>query len=104
MKLFVDDERKAPIGWQVARNINGAIRAIEQMGHIITDISLDHDNGLHDESFQAVARYIVLFYKDSQTQPTITIHSANPVGRDKLLSIFRSNLSAYPIDYNTLLA
>lgn len=99
MKLYIDDIRPGPEGWQQARNITDAIKTIARFGHEITEISLDHDISLavsisgeyrpfpSDETFQAVAYYILAFYNGlAQTtiKPQITIHTANPVGGKEL--------------------
>lgn len=101
MKLYVDDIRPAPEGWQQARTVTDAIKTIARFGHEITDISLDHDislpvsvNGEYrpfpsPETFQAVAYYIVERWTDRPVtqHPRITIHTANPVGGVELVKI-----------------
>lgn len=98
LRLYVDDIRNAPDdSWTVARTVNSAISFIERFGEEITHISLDHDISHQvavgkcsrpypcDETFQAVARYIEVYYslhKESGASHTvkITIHTANPNG------------------------
>ena len=72
--------------------MNSAISFIERFGEEIIEISLDHDishqvavGGLSrpypcDETFQAVARYIVQYYRGKKRLPAIIVHTANPVG------------------------
>jgi len=103
MKLYVDDIRNAPNGdWHVARTVNEAIRAIAS--RLFSEISLDHDishqvtvNELSrpypcDETFQAVTYFIGEKYTKNRQNPipVITIHSANPVGADKMKDILAS--------------
>ena len=95
MKLYIDDIRPAPEGWQQARTVTDAIKTIARFGGEITDISFDHDislpvsvNGEYrpfpsPETFQAVAYYIVQFYGMAD-KPNIIIHTANPVGGREL--------------------
>lgn len=100
MKLFVDDVRKAPEGWTLARTAEEAIRLIARQK--VDEISLDHDAGsedrIADATFQPVAYFIgEKFYTvkkvDMHSQeshpmmitrpflyPKITIHSLNQVG------------------------
>lgn len=85
MKLFVDDYRKSPDGWHLAKTITEAIRLLS--GIIYWDaISLDHDiiyrEGKHafsEETFATVARYIALLPKD-RLPKIVYIHTANPRG------------------------
>jgi hypothetical protein len=104
MKLYIDDIRPAPEGWMQARNVTDAIKTIARFGVEITDISLDHDISLSvsvsgeyrpfpsDETFQAVAYYIIAFYKNLLVQkPSITIHTANPVGGKELELLLNEN-------------
>lgn len=43
MKLYVDDIRPAPEGWQQARTVTDAIKFLSNFGNQVTEISLDHD-------------------------------------------------------------
>jgi hypothetical protein len=109
MKLWIDDIRAAPEGWQQARNVTDAIKTLARFGNEITEISLDHDISLpvsvsgeykpfpSEETFQAVAYYMVKFWelelaKGNTQKPTITIHTANPVG-GKELSLILSDFN-----------
>lgn len=94
MKLWVDDERKPPDDtWVEARTANAAIRLIAR--NDFDEISLDHDDG-HD-SFEGVAYFIGEKYREypmshpaqNMHVPEIRIHSANPIGRDKLIAILQ---------------
>ena len=91
MRLYVDDEREAPKGWTLAKDVETAIRILATSPEMITDISLDHDGGTF--SFEPVAYFIgekakgdVFFADDLE----VTIHSANPIGRQKLTQILES--------------
>lgn len=81
MKLFVDDIRPAPEGWQLARTIGQAIRALST--GLVEEISLDHDIACkHPEcfsdcildDFMAVAEYIALM---PHRPKIIRIHTGN---------------------------
>lgn len=98
MKLFVDDIRPAPEGWQQARTVTAAIRFLANYGREVDEISLDHDISYSvevagtqrpfpsPEDFTAVAQYMAVYYKENKNV-SVTIHTANPVGADRLCSI-----------------
>ncbi len=100
MKLFVDDIRPAPEGWQQARTVTDAIRFLAQFGSQVDEISLDHDISYavevagnqrpfpSPEDFTAVAYYII---KAVPTNVKITVHSANPVGAKRIKEIIESD-------------
>ena len=93
IKLFVDDVRVPPKEWQLARTITEAIRVLATVE--VSEVSLDHDicyqnmdtGRVPDETFEAVARYIVLMPKEKR--PTVKFHTANPVGEKKLKEILQ---------------
>lgn len=106
MKLWVDDIRNAPDeSWTVARTVTSAIKFINQFGEQISVISLDHDISYQvevlgtsrpypsPETFEAVAWYILAYYWEAKrVAPELITHSANPVGRKKILDVFHSKL------------
>lgn len=78
MKLWVDDLRPAPEGWQWAKSSATAILALAEC--TVEMMSLDHDLGGEDTT-----RPVVLWMCESGVWPaSITVHSANPVGRQWL--------------------
>lgn len=99
MKIYVDDIRPAPEGWQQARTVTDAIRFLANFGHDVKEISLDHDISYcvevagvgrpfpSPESFMAVAYYIAALWNDEEPVK-ITIHSANPVGAENMRQLF----------------
>lgn len=96
MKLYIDDIRPAPEGWIQARTVTDAIKTIARFGRDITDISLDHDISMavsvggeyrpfpSPETFQAVAYYMIEYYRSPNPKPNVVIHTANPVGGKEL--------------------
>lgn len=84
MKVYLDDVREAPEGWVRAYNLSDAIGYLKSGK--VTEMSLDHDLG--DDS--AGSGYDVLTWIEQAVAiydfrpPTLTIHSANPVGRDRM--------------------
>lgn len=99
MKVYIDDIRPAPDGWQQARTVTDAIRFISQFAGEIDEISIDHDISYavevagtqrpfpSPENFSAVARYICA--KLYSCEVKLTVHSANPVGAKEIQEIFR---------------
>jgi hypothetical protein len=92
MKLWLDDERNAPEGWVLVKTALDAIVALRRDEY--EEISLDHDLG------EGGTGYDVLLYIEAEVHrnpnykcPRIWIHSANPVGRQRMQraidSIFR---------------
>jgi len=81
MKVYLDDERFAPDGWQQARWPEDAIRFLET--GMVTHISLDHDLGDDD---RGTGYGIILWIEEAVATrgfvpPVITIHSANTSAR-----------------------
>lgn len=103
MKLYIDDIRPAPEGWQQARTVTDAIRFLSQFGKEVDEISLDHDISYavevagtqrpfpSPENFSAVARFMVAYYHEvaNSKRPEIIIHTANPVGAQDLADILK---------------
>lgn len=84
-KLYVDDLRPCPEGWDVVRSFHAAIYALEN--YHIKEVSLDHDLG--EDSFygnkEMTGRDILNWLIDRKVHgkdvPAIVhVHSANPVG------------------------
>lgn len=96
MKLYVDDMRVCPAGWEVARTAEEAIRKIATFPGWIEAISLDHDAGAEsrdpDSTFQSVAYFIGEKYRNALARaiPRIYLHTNNPRGREVLKNILWS--------------
>ena len=108
LRLFVDDIRPAPKGWYLARTVTEAIRLLAN--HDWDVVSLDHDiftecivgeetitllKGItpfnahkSKEDFTAVAYFLeALTHVPHASTPKIIIHTANPVGYERLKGI-----------------
>ena len=87
MKLWVDDERKAPPEYD-ARAVNsasaiGALAESKRRGLTVELMSLDHDLGWDDTT-----RPIVMWMIENDYWPkTVLVHTANPVGREWLMGM-----------------
>ena len=90
MKVFLDDERPTPEGWVRAFTAPEAIELLKTGK--VTHLSLDHDLGPPE----AGTGYQVCLWVEEQvmteafdfdnfyTPPVMTVHSANPVGRQRM--------------------
>ena len=102
MKLFVDDLRRCPDGWTLARTNTEAIRLLAT--GFVQEISIDHDicvpNALSivepvrrrlqigQETFQPVVYYIAAMQSDMRPKQ-ITLHSANPAGALRMSGVLQ---------------
>jgi hypothetical protein len=90
VKLYLDDERQTPDGWERAFTAPEAIALLET--GTVSHLSLDHDLG----PAEAGTGYdVCLFVKQRVFEqafnlenpfipPVMTVHSANPVGRERM--------------------
>lgn len=103
IKLFIDDIRKSPSGWTLARTVTEAIRILDTQ--YVTECSLDHDishqvmmeDSRHNsimsrpypcnETFEPVARYLGA----THFAGPITLHTANPAGAERMRLILLDN-------------
>lgn len=89
MNLYVDDIRKCPEGWHVARTVTDAIRILATQA--VEAVSLDHDiafqgrHGLELETFEGVAWYIAAMHNP----PRVFIHTANAPAGQRMAQILR---------------
>lgn len=83
MKIWVDDLRPIPAGYEGTRSVNETIALIEEAenkGETIELIDLDHDLG--DYAMDGGDAIKILDYLvERETFYPIAIHTANPVGR-----------------------
>lgn len=87
MKLWVDDIRACPNGWELARTNSEAIRALST--GLVTEISLDHDimsiipetGQPTGETFAAIVYYMMLM----EHKPIVYFHSGN-IGATQMLA------------------
>ncbi|MFM5372542.1 cyclic-phosphate processing receiver domain-containing protein [Aeromonas veronii] len=84
MKLYLDDERKTPVGWVRVFWPDEAIAWLKT--EMVTEISLDHDLGDDDRG----TGYDVILWIENEVMtnnfihPQIHIHSANVSARRKM--------------------
>lgn len=86
MKVYLDDERIAPEGWTQVRWPDEAIALLHSRN--VTHLPLDHDLG--DD--RRGTGYDVLLWIENEVAlqqflpPAITIHTANPAARARMLA------------------
>lgn len=84
MKIFLDDIREAPQGWDKFETVE-AVKHYISNGYPITHISLDHDLGDNVPTGYDLCKWIEeQVYRCNYKPPILTIHSANPVGRKNM--------------------
>lgn len=86
MKLFLDDVRVPHNDdWIVVRTAEECIEILSRGG--VESLSLDHDLGTKATGYD-VLKWIErkVFTEDGYIRPFITIHTANPPARDRMIS------------------
>lgn len=81
VKVYLDDERKAPEGWQSVKSAEMAISLMKK--GVVDEISLDHDLGRKKTGYD-VLLWVEQEMRKGFIPPVIHIHTANPVGRMKM--------------------
>jgi hypothetical protein len=89
VKVFLDDVRPAPEGWVRARTPEEVIELLRS-GRVEA-LSLDFDLGFRGEEERRTGEVVLQWIEERLFRgeldfelPEITIHSANPVGRQRL--------------------
>lgn len=82
-RLYVDDLRPCPDGWDVARNFHEAIVKLETREY--DEVSLDHDiasfYGNKEMTGRDILNWLIARKLEGDNTPEIVrVHSANPVG------------------------
>ncbi|MFY2788483.1 cyclic-phosphate processing receiver domain-containing protein [Rhodococcus sp. MALMAid1271] len=103
MKLFIDDERPAPEGWELALTSAEAIAMIDEQGYklaALEAVSFDHDLGGDDTT-----RPVVLWMCENDYWPeSVYVHTGNPIGEEWLVGMVRryapaGTLKGYGLNY-----
>jgi hypothetical protein len=97
MRIWIDDVRPAPEGWEWAKNSTDAIAIIEKTPLQNIDlISFDHDLGGDDTSVPIVNYVEERVVESGEQAPKMLVHSQNPVGRDNLKRAIQAIYSRNP--------
>lgn len=84
MKIWVDDERPAPEGWQHVTNYNDAIAGFSALSVHPNIVSLDHDLGHTSRTGYSIA----LWMAENEWWPhQIVVHTYNPVGAKNICAV-----------------
>jgi hypothetical protein len=86
MKVYLDDLRPTPSGWTRTYTPEQTI-ALLQTGEV-TDLSLDHDLGdeCNGDGYDVVLWLEEAVLTRGFAPPRVTVHSANPVGRQRMMA------------------
>ena len=92
IKVWLDDERKAPSGWTHIKTTEELIEFYKKNHENIIEMSLDHDLG---EGIKTGYDFMVwleerAFNGTYKRIPPIKVHSANPVGKKRMLQSLKS--------------
>ena len=91
MKLWIDDVRPAPEGWEHIHSVNEAVGVIVLEYENIEIISLDHDAGDYGPpDYIKILDWAEEVY-GSDFKPAIRLHSANSVGIMNMRRIIERN-------------
>lgn len=94
MKLWIDDERPAPEGWRRVDNFETGMLAVVSaiLFRELEAVSFDHDlGGLHTGyDIAKVLEHAAHIGQMDWFRGELRCHSANPVGRAKIIAALRS--------------
>lgn len=99
MMVWLDDERPAPPGWVHVKTANEAISLL-RTGKV-ERISLDHDLGETEgwadvgNGYQVACWIEEAASNGSLSEVSCSVHSANPVGREKMKAALRKAYEAW---------
>ena len=88
MKLWVDDIREAPEGWDVARTYDEAVKKLLTTSYRV--VSLDHDLGEEKTGYDIACVIEAMVVKGYEVPSMIMCHSANPVGKARISQAVKS--------------
>ena len=94
MKLWVDDVRPAPEGYEWCKSVNQAKNWVDisefDFMEDIELIDIDHDAGIYASDGGDYIKLLDWFEETGRNYP-IHIHSMNPVGVENMRQIIRRN-------------
>lgn len=97
-RLWLDDVRPAPDGWEWVKTADEAIERLKAGG--VVEVSLDHDLGSDfgppEPTGYTVAAWIELAaHLGALPRLVWNVHSANPVGHERMVAALRSADAAW---------
>ena len=92
VKVWLDDERKAPSGYVHIKTTPELIKYYQKNHRKITNMSLDHDLGEDTPSGYDFMVWLEekVFTGKYKEIPNIKVHSANPVGKKRMMQSLNS--------------
>jgi hypothetical protein len=92
IKVWLDDERKAPIGWVSFKTVPELITFYNKNYEKIMELSLDHDLGEDTPTGYDFIKWLEekMYFKKFEKLPKINVHSANPVGKKRMIQAIDS--------------
>lgn len=96
MKVYLDDERPAPVGWHLVTTADACIELLKSGK--VTSLSLDHDlapehyasSGYTGPSSEPTGLAVVDWMAEHGVWPEhIIVHTMNPAGRENMLRTIR---------------
>lgn len=111
MKLFVDDIRKCPDGWELARTNTKAIRVLSTMP--IEEISIDHDiccqmeqvagqgfaTHTSNETYMPVVYFILMMPRELRPK-IVHIHTANTYAGNIMMELLKGQVDTLDRDWS----
>jgi len=98
MKLYVDDNRECPAGWDIARSYDEAIEKLTNNKY--DELSLDHDIASYRADGREMTGYDIALWlanrkmlTNEYVPPVIKVHSANSVGGPNIEGVVKRYLS-----------
>ena len=97
MKLYLDDTRKCPVGWTLARNYDEAIKFLAT-GRV-TEASLDHDlapeHYMDEPTSEKTGYDVVCWMEENNVWPVdgVSVHSMNPAGAWRMRQVISKHYS-----------
>jgi len=91
MKLYIDDLRPCPNGYVLARTYAEALDQLRS--NTFDEISLDHDLGEEKTGYDIlcwIEWQVFTLAPDDFANTVLKVHSANPVGRQRMLQVIES--------------
>jgi len=90
LKLFVDDVRTAPAGWETARTVPEAIAILEK--EAVEEVSLDFMIGdRFSDNFTPVAHFIVTLPEEKRPR-RVLVHTSSASGAQMLFAILKGHV------------
>ena len=83
MKLYLDDLRETPEGWERVYSVEQAIAFFVGFG-VPEVLSLDHDLGTWSKHGGDAIKFVDWMCMNNEFPPVVMFHTSNPVGRENM--------------------